>query len=136
MTDASMDRPLVLIVDDEESMRKVLEKRVGSWGYRVHSVQDGEEALRAAVQARPAVVLLDVMMPGLDGLETCRRLKAAAGTRAIPVILVTANDSKQFPEDAKTCGAEAWLHKPYDASALRALLARLLPDAGPQGKAA
>ena len=121
---------LVLIVDDEESMRKVLERRVRAWGFEVKSVRDGEEALRAAAQEPPALVLLDVMMPGLDGLEVCRRLKAQAPTHAIPVIFVTAKDSKQFPEQARASGVDAYLYKPYDAAALLTLIQKLI---GPSG---
>src|SRR5688572_26198561 len=89
----------IVLADDEESMRKVLARRLESWGFTVIAVPSGIEALEQVAQRKPHVVLLDVMMPGLDGLETCRRLKQDAAMQAIPVILVTAKAAQLTKAD-------------------------------------
>jgi PAS domain S-box-containing protein len=79
----------ILIVDDTPANLGVAVEHLEHMGYRVLVAQDGEEALERAEHMRPDIILLDVLMPGLDGFETCRRLKAAEGTREIPVIFMT-----------------------------------------------
>ncbi|MFY0578519.1 response regulator [Cystobacter fuscus] len=79
----------ILIVDDTPANLGVAVEHLESMGYRVLVAQDGEEALERAEHMRPDIILLDVVMPGLDGLETCRRLKVAESTREIPVIFMT-----------------------------------------------
>src|SRR4029077_11695781 len=80
----------ILIVDDEPLNIDLLEQELADAGYRTHAVASGEAALDAAAREKPDLILLDVMMGGIDGYETCRRLKAAEATRAIPVIFLTA----------------------------------------------
>ena len=80
----------ILIVDDTPANVGVLADYLEDQGFRVVVAQDGEEGLKRAEFVRPDLVLLDVMMPGIDGFETCRRLKAAEQTREIPVIFMTA----------------------------------------------
>ncbi|MBI4342663.1 MAG: response regulator [Candidatus Omnitrophica bacterium] len=109
----------VLLVDDDEAMRKVMRRRVESWGYAALPAADGAEAIRLAASQRPDLVLLDVMMPGLDGLEVCRRLTQDPATRHIPVILISAKASQISGEQVAAAGAFASLQKPYDPSDLR-----------------
>ena len=113
-----MSAKTVLLVDDDPSMRKVLQRRVESWGYAVLSAGDGAEALRVAKAQKPDVILLDVMMPGLDGLEVCRRLTRGSSTKHIPVILISAKASEISSDEVSTSGAVASLQKPYDPSDL------------------
>src|SRR5690606_19356712 len=80
----------VLIVDDTPANLSVLLECLGRNGYRVLVAEDGEDALEQVAHAPPDLVLLDVMMPGIDGFETCRRLRANPATRDIPVIFMTA----------------------------------------------
>ena len=110
----------VLLVDDDASMRKVLQRRVETWGYAVLGAGDGAEALRLAQERKPDLVLLDVMMPGLDGLEVCRQLTRGPFTRQIPVILISAKASQISGEEIEASGAFASLQKPYDPSDLLA----------------
>lgn len=112
----------VLVVDDNEAMRKILQRRVESWGYAVLTAPDGLEAIRIAQARLPQAVLLDVMMPGLDGLEVCRRLTRDPATRRIPVILISAKASQISGEQVQEAGAFAALQKPYDPSDLLARL--------------
>ena len=117
VTEAS-DRPLVLLVDDEESMLKVLERRLQSWGCRVLLAANGPEALRLAQEHRPNLILLDVMMPEMDGLEVCRRLRAAKDTKSIPVILVTVKATQLSAQEIRSSGAVQVVGKPYDSREL------------------
>jgi CheY-like chemotaxis protein len=84
------DAATVLIVDDEAFNRDLLEQELADAGYRTLSAASGEQALDQAAAQRPDLVLLDIRMGGIDGYETCRRLKASAATHAIPVIFLTA----------------------------------------------
>src|SRR5688500_5081090 len=83
------ERPTVLIVDDEPLNRDLLEQELLEAGYRTLSAANGAQALELAAKGHPDLVLLDALMEGLDGFETCRRLKEAEATRAIPVIFLT-----------------------------------------------
>ena len=116
----------VLLVDDEEAMRKVMGRRVESWGYRVLTAPDGHEALRLAKAHHPDCIALDVMMPGIDGMETCRQLKEASETRQIPVILVSAKAKQIAPDQVHTAGAFALLSKPYEPADLRQVIQQAL----------
>src|SRR5438876_973123 len=80
----------VLVVDDVPANRDLLRQTLEPRGYEMLLAPDGESALRAAQRAQPDVILLDVMMPGMSGFDTCRRLKEKEATRAIPVIFITA----------------------------------------------
>ena len=109
---------LVLLVDDEQSMLKVLERRLESWGYRVLLADHGLAALRLAQERRPDLILLDVMMPEMDGLEVCRRLRAMKETRRIPVILVTVKATQLSAEEIRGSGAFKVIGKPYEPEEL------------------
>jgi len=89
--------PRILVVDDNAANRDIITTRLQTHGYETLQAADGEEALAAVKQHRPDLVLLDVMMPNLDGIETCRRLKGDATLPFLPIILVTAKvDSKDI----------------------------------------
>jgi DNA-binding NtrC family response regulator len=110
------ERASVLIVDDQPVNVDLLEQELGAAGYRVLSAGSGEEAL--ALAAKSDLILLDVMMPGMDGYETCKRLKAAEATRAIPVIFLTAvADDKARGFKA---GAVDYVTKPFETEELLA----------------
>ena len=116
----------ILLVDDEETMRKILQRRLNAWGYAVLTAADGLEGIELANQHHPDLILLDAMMPRLNGLETCRRLKAQADTRDIPIILVTANVSELLRQQVLEAGAMACLHKPFGTEALLELIQQAL----------
>src|SRR6516165_3228176 len=112
------DPPCILVVDDNETNRDILATRLEAHGYQTLQAADGEEALRGVTQHRPDVVLLDVMMPNLDGLEACRRLKSDRTVAFTPVILVTAKAATQDIVAGLDAGADEYLTKPIDQAAL------------------
>jgi two-component system cell cycle response regulator len=108
----------ILVVDDIEANVRLLEAKLNAEYYDVFSATDGMSALAAAAEHRPDIILLDVMMPGLDGFEVCRRLKADPATRHIPVVLITALDGRQDRLTGLKAGADDFLNKPIDDVAL------------------
>ena len=112
------DPPRILVVDDNETNRDILVTRLEAHGYQTLQAADGEEALRGVAQHHPDVVLLDVMMPNLDGLEACRRLKSDRTVAFTPVILVTAKAATQDIVAGLDAGADEYLTKPVDQAAL------------------
>lgn len=104
----------VLVVDDEEPNRTLLRDSLEPHGYEIEEAADGEEALRRIAARPPDVVLLDVMMPGMDGFEVCERLKKEPATASIPVLMVTALSARQERLMGIAAGANDFLNKPVD----------------------
>lgn len=126
---------IVLVVDDEEEIRASLTNALRFWGYAAEEAESGEEALDAALRIVPSLVLLDVMMPGMGGLEVLRALRENPDTSHIPVVLVTAVGDYELgaewtPETvAARIGVgppEAVIDKPIDLRTLRDCVAGLL----------
>jgi two-component system, OmpR family, response regulator MprA len=118
----------ILVVDDERAVRESLRRALELEGYRVELAEDGEEALQRLGTAPPDAAILDVLMPGIDGLEVCRRLRADGN--ALPVLMLTARaevDSRVAGLDA---GADDYLPKPFALAELLARLRALLRRAG------
>jgi class 3 adenylate cyclase/CheY-like chemotaxis protein len=110
--------PLILIADDNEANRDILARRLEANGYELAMAADGEEALALARGKLPDLILLDVMMPKVDGLEVCRQLKADRGLPFIPIILVTARaDTKDIVRGLEM-GGDEYVTKPVDQAAL------------------
>jgi len=114
------DPPRILIVDDHESNRDILAKRLATQGYDLCQATDGEEALDAAKTLHPDLILLDVMMPKLNGIEVCRRLKGDAALPFMSIILVTAKSDTKDVVVGLDAGADEYLAKPVDHMALLA----------------
>jgi len=110
----------VLIVDDNPLGREALEDLLYGQGYKLGFAADGFEALRQAAELMPDVILLDVMMPGMDGFEVCRRLRADEKLAEVPVVLVTALDDRDSRLQGIEAGADDFISKPYDRIELRA----------------
>jgi len=104
----------ILVVDDIEANVRLLEAKLAAEYYDVLTASDGPSALAIASSEQPDIVLLDVMMPGLDGFEVCRRLKEDPATRHIPVVLVTALDGRSDRIEGLEAGADEFLTKPID----------------------
>jgi class 3 adenylate cyclase len=123
----AMNKPArILVVDDSETNRDILVTRLSSHGYECLQAADGEEALAATAQHRPDLILLDVMMPKLDGFEVCRRLKKDTTLPLIPIILVTAKGSSEDVVAGLEAGADEYLTKPIDQAALVARVRSML----------
>jgi two-component system sensor histidine kinase/response regulator len=104
----------ILIVDDTPANLGVLVETLGDAGYQLMVAEDGEEALAQTAQTRPDLILLDVMMPGLDGFETCRRLKAQPATRDVPVLFMTALNETADKVRAFAAGGVDYITKPIE----------------------
>ncbi|HTS88485.1 MAG TPA: response regulator [Gemmatimonadales bacterium] len=115
----------VLVIDDDPDQRRWVERLAAASGWKVLTAADGEAGLGTAQEQQPSIIVLDVMMPRLNGFQTCRRLKADPRTKDIPVIIVTAKDQPADEFWAGEVGAAAYLAKPVDARDLLDLLERL-----------
>lgn len=122
----------VLVVDDEDAVREALVRAMDSEGYETRAAGDGAAALAEIQRWQPEVVLLDVLMPFMDGLTACRRLRAR-GDRT-PILMLTARDAVADRVDGLDAGADDYLVKPFDLDELlarvRALVRRTYPDDG------
>ena len=120
----------VLVVDDEPPVRDALERALSLEGYEVDLAEDGGQALKKVAIEEPDVIVLDVLMPGVDGLETCRRLRAEG--HGLPVLMLTARDAVSDRVDGLDAGADDYLVKPFALeellARLRALMRRLSPE--------
>ncbi|RYG37130.1 response regulator [bacterium] len=124
----SADEGCILVVDDNADNRDVLARRLAKRGYRVTSVEDGESALSALRGDSFDVVLLDVMMPGIDGVEVLRRIKGDEKLRPIPVIMISAHDELDAVVRCIEIGAADYLSKPFDSTLLYARVGSCLRE--------
>jgi len=104
----------VLIADDDEFIRRlVITTLEDVAGVRLVEASDGREAVEAAARERPALILLDVAMPNLDGIEACRRLRSLPGTSETPIVMLTAHAGEEDETRALEAGADRYLTKPF-----------------------
>ena len=120
------DPPRILIVDDNENNRAILVARLSAQGYSATEACDGVEALEAARKEAPDLILLDIEMPRMDGLEACRRLRSDPEAGFIPIILVTARTDSKDVVAGLEAGADEYLTKPIDQQALVARVRSML----------
>ncbi len=102
----------ILVVDDEQQIRELLGSFLKKEGYEVILASSGEEGIESAEREDPQVILLDLQLPGIDGIETCRRLKADDNTRFIPIIMITAHSDNKM--EAIDAGTDDFVNKPFD----------------------
>jgi putative two-component system response regulator len=119
-------RPTVLVVDDEPGVVEVMGEILSRHGFEVASASDGVEGLDRAQELAPDLILLDVSMPRMNGLEACRRLKEGDGTRAIPVVMFTGCSDRNSRIEALEAGASDFLGKPVDGTELLVRVNNLL----------
>ncbi len=113
-----MPRGKVLVVDDEEYIQHILNFSFGAEGYEVITASDGDEAIKKAKEEHPDIIVLDIMMPKMDGYEACRRLKSDPETRGIPVILLTAKGRDVDRKLGREAGADDYVVKPFSPGRL------------------
>lgn len=116
----------VLIVDDEERNRRLLDVLLRTDGYQTLSAGSGREALALAASARPDLILLDLMMPGMDGFEVTHALRSDPATSGIPIMIVSALDDVATHRRLLASGADEFIRKPVDRWELSLRLSRLL----------
>ena len=119
----------ILVVDDETRVREMLKFRLEFLDYGVVEATNGRDALEVATTEKPDLILLDVMMPEIDGFQACTRLKENEETKQIPVIMLTARADAKDVARSFTCGAEDYMVKPYDPDVLQQKVAANLPKA-------
>jgi DNA-binding response OmpR family regulator len=120
------DAPLILAADDDETILGLVVYRLEHSGYRVVTAADGSEALRLALSERPALAVIDVMMPKLDGYELTRQLRSHDETREMPIILLTARVQEADVDQGFEAGADDYLRKPFSPQELRSRVQALL----------
>jgi DNA-binding response OmpR family regulator len=120
----------ILAVDDEQSIVRLIEVTLTRKGYEVITATNGREALCVAETERPDLILMDVMMPYMDGFEAMRHLKANEATRGIPVIMLTAKRHDADMIRGMESGAVSYLTKPFSPTELSALVEKILGQAG------
>ena len=129
--DDRIERPArVLVVEDDLANRVLLGRLLERGGHRVVTADDGRAALEMAGQGVADVVLLDLGLPDIDGLDVCRRLRADPATAALPVILVTGRDGAAESAEGTAAGADGTIAKPYEFGALLAMIQRVIRARG------
>ena len=121
-----MKAPIILVVDDEEKNAKLVKGMLARENFIINGCLSGEEALKSLQDCKPDLILLDILMPGIDGFELCRMLKQDANTKIIPIVMVTSLNGREDRKKALDAGAEDFLIKPLDKFELIARVKSLL----------
>ncbi len=121
-----MKQHVILIVDDDPGARNILETLLIRDGYKLVFSESGQETLALLETLRPDVILLDIMMPGLDGFEVCRRIRQTPKIAEVPIIMVTALDDIEARVEGLEAGADDFTTKPFDRVELRARVQTIL----------
>jgi two-component system, cell cycle response regulator DivK len=123
----------ILVVDDFEDSRFSLCRLLEISGYEVVEAADGQEAIDRAAGEKPDLVLMDLSLPVVSGIDATRRIRELQGDTRMPIIAVSAHDTDRFHEDAIAAGCDDYITKPIDFDELEALIARYLADPHPSG---
>lgn len=116
----------ILIADDEEDVKVVVQLYLESKGYEIHTAYDGLDAIDKARAEMPDLLLLDIMMPVIDGFEVCRRLKSDPATAGIPIVMLSAASQTESKDRALSAGAADYIVKPFDPDQLESVVAAVL----------
>jgi len=108
-----MNKKEILVVEDQPELMKLECLLLQSRGYSVKGVSDGKSALEYMVEHSPDLVLLDIMIPGIDGFEVCRQIKSNEATKGVPVIMLTARMTREDMAKGEQVGADAYITKPF-----------------------
>ena len=116
----------VLLVEDTEDNRQMMRRLLEMSGYRVVEATNGKEAVDAALQVQPQIILMDLSLPFVDGLAATRRIRSLPGMNKVPIVAVSAHDSADFHNEALEAGCDAYITKPIDYPQLEETVSRLL----------
>ena len=119
-------KKLFLVVEDFEDSRFMMRKLLEMAGYRVVEATDGEQAVEVAVEERPALILMDLSLPRLDGLAATRKIRKQKGLGKVPIVAVSAHDSPESRQEALDAGCNEYVAKPIDFDQLNTLLKRFI----------
>ncbi|MCU1386326.1 MAG: response regulator [Acidobacteria bacterium] len=122
----SPSRQTILIVEDDPETRLFYSDALQRGGFHIVQAHNGHQALDKALKSLPDLVVTDIVVPGMDGIELCRRLRADVRTHAIPLIAITGYGDRQYPDRARLAGADQVLTKPCDPDLLLSEARRLL----------
>lgn len=118
----------ILLVEDTEDNRQMMRKLLEMSGYRVVEAVNGEEAVNVASWEKPAIILMDLSLPLIDGLAATRRIRSIPELSQVPIIAVSAHDTADFHSDALNAGCNAYITKPIDYPELEEIVSRLLAE--------
>lgn len=118
----------ILVVDDDRRLLHVVSTYLTMSGYEVVTADGGEKAIQQATRTQPDLVVLDVMMPGMGGVEVCRRLRKDARTQSIPILMFSALNCDKDIEQARLAGANRYVDKPFSLMGLEAVIKESLSD--------
>ncbi len=121
-----MSKTRVIIIDDENETIRMLKSFLELFSYEVVGVQTGQDGLREVAAQRPGVVILDLMLPDMDGIEICRAIRSAEATRDLPVIILSARSSKDEVRRGYAAGASRYLKKPVDLDQLAEVVSEVV----------
>lgn len=121
-----MSKKRILFVEDETDMMEMVKFRLEAAGFEVISASDGETGLDKTAKENPDLILLDVMLPKIDGFKVCRTLKSDEKYKHIPIVIFTARASEKEQKLGRDCGAEAYITKPFEPEALMGKISELL----------
>jgi len=123
-----MNAKTILYVEDNEMNRKIVRDLLKRTAYQVIEAYDGEAGVAMALERRPDLILMDIQLPKISGMEAMRRLRAEAATAGTPIIAITSFALSGDDQKAKEAGATAYLAKPYSPRDLMALIRKILPE--------
>lgn len=130
------NRPLALIADDDPDILMLISLTLERDGYDVVTAKNGFDALESALDRVPHLIVLDLMMPGIDGGEVARRLRAEEATKDVPILIVTAFAEESQAADALAAGADAYMKKPFSPKELLSKTASLVLERRPRSRLA
>jgi CheY-like chemotaxis protein len=121
-------KPLILLADDEDDIKVVVRMFLEANGYEVLTAYDGLDAVEKIKESKPDLVLMDIMMPVLDGIEVTRQVKSQKETKHIPIVMLTAAAQSGLVERAIQAGAADYIAKPFEPERVQEVIEKLLPS--------